>query len=165
MSRRRARNLLGPWLLAGAAVWLALDNGPALLDEWSLRTSGQTGTATVLATSGARPQRAVRRVSDDLFWGRSRRVEYRFATGDATYSTAVAFVTHHSADALQDGAAVRVRYLPSDPTIHRIEGEPGVLLLSFRLVCGLVLAGLCMALLRGPRVRSGTQPAPQGTSA
>lgn len=165
LARRRARHLFGPWLLAGVALWLALDNGPAFLDEWSLRTSGETGTATVLSTSGARPQRAVRRVWDDLLWGRGRRVEYRFAAGDATSSNAVAFVTHEAADALRDGAAVRVRYLPGDPATHRIEGEPGVLLLSFRLVCGLVLAGLCIALLRGGRVRSGAQPVPQRTSA
>ena len=165
LSRRRARHLLGPWLLAGAAVWLALDNGPAFLEEWNLRTSGETGTATVLSTSGARPQRAVRRVWDDLFWGRGRRVEYRFAAADSTYSTSVAFVTHEAADALRDGAAVRVRYFPSDPATHRIEGEPGVLLLSFRLVCGLVLAGLCIAWLRGRRVRSGAQPGPQRTAA
>ena len=163
-SRRRARHLLGPWLLAGVALWLALDNGPAFLDEWSLRKSAETGTATVLSTSGDRPQRAVRRAWDDLFWGRGRRVEYRFAAGDSTYSNAVAFVTHDAADALRDGVAVRVRYLPNDPAIRRIEGEPGVLLLSFRIVCGLVLAGLCIALMRGRRERSGAQSAPQRTS-
>ena len=130
-----------------------MDNGPSLIDAWRLRQAGQTATATVLSKGGAGPQRAVRRVWDDLFWGRGRRVEYRFAAHDATSSNSVAFVTHGAADGLRDGAAVRVRYLPNDPGVHRIEGEPGILLLSFRLVCGLVLAGICIALLRARQGR------------
>ncbi len=148
-ARRRARRALGPWLLAGIGVWLGFDNGPALVGEWRLR-GAETGTATVQSTSGARPQRAIRRLWDDLVWGRGRRVTYQFvASGRQT--TEVAFVTHGAADALQQGGPVQIRYLAADPAVHRIEGEPGIVLLSFRLVVALALLLLCVFLLRGAR--------------
>jgi len=153
--------MLGPWVIAGVALWLAVDNGPALLDEWRLRGIGDSVTGTVLSTTGGRPQRAVRRLWDDLFWGRGRRVNYRFAAGDVDYPDEVAFVTHGAAAGIRQGDAIRVRYLAADATVHRIEGEPGVLLLSFRLVVALVLLLLCVVLLRGVRSRPERQPDPR----
>ena len=164
-ARRRARRVLGPWVIAGVALWLALDNGPALLDEWRLRGAGDTVTGTVLSTTGGRPQRVIRRLWDDLFWGRGRRVDYQFAVREDNYPNEVAFVTHGAADAIRQGGAIRVRYLAADPTVHRIEGEPGVLLLSFRLLCGLALALLCIVGLRGARSRSAKQPESSSTGA
>lgn len=153
-ARRRARRALGPWLLAGVGVWLMLDNGPAFLDEWRLRGASETGSATVVSTSGGLPQRAVRRFWDDLFWGRGRRVVYQFAAPNSRPTSEAAFVTHQAADRLQQGGAVGVRYLSADPPVHRIEGEPGLLLLSFRLLVALALVLLCIVLLRRKRSRT-----------
>ena len=97
VSRRRARRALAPWLLAGVAVWLAFDNGPGLVEEWRLR-GADSGTATVLSTDGGRPQRAIRRLWDDLVWGRGRRITYRFEAHDRDQATTAAFVTHGAAD-------------------------------------------------------------------
>lgn len=152
-ARRRARRMLGPWVIAGIGLWFAFDNGPALLDEWRLRGTGDTAAGTVVSITGGRPQRAVRRLWDDLVWGHGRRVTYQFAAGDRNYPDEAAFVTHGAADALRTGGAVRVRYLATDPTIHRIDGEPGVLLLSFRLLFGLALALLGILGLRATRSR------------
>lgn len=162
-ARRRLRRMLGPWVIAGLAVWLALDNAPALIDEWRLRGAGDTVTGTVLSTTGGRPQRGIRRLWDDLLWGRGRRVNYRFAVGDGNYPDEVAFLTHGAADAVQQGGAIRVRYLAADPTIHRTDGEPGILLLSFRLIVALALLLLCVLLLRGARSRSERPPGSPST--
>ena len=150
-SRRRARRVLGPWVLAAIAAWLILDNGPALLEAWKLRGTGETGTAIVLSTTGADPRRAVRRLWDDLFWGRGRSVTYRFDPPNSRSASEVAFVTHGSTGALQQGDTVRVRYLAADPSVHRIDGEPGVLLLSFRLVAASVLVLVSVFLFLGAR--------------
>jgi len=129
-----------------------------LIEEWRLGGEGATGTATVLSMEGGRPSRAIRRLWDDLFWGRGRRVTYQFGPRDGKSTSGVAFVTHGGADVLQQGGAVRVRYLAVDPAVHRIEREPGVLRLSFRLLVGLALALLCIFLLGGKRSRSEAQP-------
>lgn len=165
-SRRRARRVLGPWLLLGVAAWLALDNGPALLDEWRLREGVQSGTATIVSIGGARPQRAVRRLWDDLFWERGRRVTYEFAAArDSSPMSASAFLTHRAADNVQQGGTIGVRYVAANPAIHRIEGEPGLLLLTFRILVALTLAMLGIILLRGQRSRSKAVPASARLSA
>src|SRR5688500_6742112 len=115
-SRRRARRALGPWLVAAASVRLAMDNGPALIDEWRLRSAAD------------------------------RRVTYRFPTGDGDH-TSVAFVTHQAADGLQPGGVTRVRYLTEDVEVRRVDGEPGLLLLTFRLLVATALALICIVLL------------------
>lgn len=162
-TRRRARRLLGPWLIAGLGVWLAFDNAPALIDEWRLGGSGATGTATVSSMDGGRPSRWIRRLWDDLFWGRGRRVTYQFAPRDGEPTSEVAFVTHGAADALQQGGRVSVRYLAANPSVHRIEGEPGILVLSFRLVVALALLLLCVLFLRGAGSRFVRQPRSSST--
>jgi hypothetical protein len=105
----------------------------------------------VLSTDGGRPQRAIRRLWDDLVWGRGRRITYRFEGHDGDQATTAAFVTHGAADDLQPGGAVGVRYLAADPAVHRINGEPGLLLLSFRLLIAAALAALCVVWLLGQR--------------
>ena len=161
-AKRRARRAIGPWLLAGVAVWLVLDNGPALFDEWRLRGAAETGTATVVSIGGGRSPRVVRRLWDDVFWGRGRRVTYQFAPGgrrDDRQTSGAAFVTHSAAEGLQQGGAVGVRYAAGDPAVHRIAGEPGLLLLLFRLMMAVGLGALSVFLLRGMRSRSETASA------
>lgn len=153
-ARRRTRRALVPWLLAGVAVWLAVDTGPALLDECRLRGSADTGSATVLSTSGARPRRASRRLWDDLVWGGGRSVTYRFAAPGGQETSAAAVVTHDAADRLQQGGTVAVRYLAANPAVYRIEGEPGLLRLSFRLMLALAFGVLAIVLLRAGRSTS-----------
>jgi hypothetical protein len=164
-ARRRARRVLGPWLLAGVGVWLAFDNGPALLDEWRLRGASETGTATVVSTSGGLPQRAVRRFWDDLFWGRGRRVTYQFAPPNSRPATMAAFVTHRAASRLQQRGTVGVRYLSADPNVQRIDGEPGILILSFRLLVALAMMLGCIVLLLPKRSRTEIASAPSGSLA
>jgi hypothetical protein len=154
---RRLRRRLAPWLLGLAGAWLAFDNGPALVEEWRLR-GASAATATVISMEGGRPSRAIRRLWDDAVWGRGRRVVYQFAAADGRSTNEAAFVTHSAADALQ-GGVVQVRYLQANPSVHRIDGEPGLLLLSFRLMLGLALLMLVVLWLRAARSRSAAQPA------
>jgi hypothetical protein len=146
--------MLGPWILAGVGLWLAFDNGPALLHELRLRGSAERGTATVLSIDGGRPTRILSRLWDDFLWGRGRRVTYRFTVRDDLPTRAAAFVTHDAADVLREGGSVAVRYLAADPSVHRIDGEPGIVLLSFRFLLAAGLVALCIAWLVGRRARS-----------
>ena len=156
--RRRARRALGPWMLAGMGLWIALDNAPAIREEWRVRQTADSAVATVLSVSGSSPQRAIRRLWDDLFWGRGRRVTYQFAAPDTSQQTGTAFVTHRAADSLRQGSNVEIRYVATNPAVQ-ITGEPGILLLTFRTLIGLMLVLLSIILLRGRHSRSKIAPA------
>ena len=146
-------------MLAGMGLWIALDNAPAIREEWRLRQTADTAVATVLSVSGSSPQRAIRRLWDDLFWGRGLRVTYQFAAPDTSQQIGTAFVTHRAADGFRQGSNVELRYVATNPAVHRNTGEPGILLLTFRTLIGLMLVLLSIILLRGRHSRSKIAPA------
>lgn len=156
-SNRRVRSIFASVLLVAGAGWLALDNGPALRDEWRLRHESERMSGTVVSKSGYRPQRAIRRFWDDLIWGQGRGVSYEFVTRDGGRLAHSAFVSHSTADVLREGSTVQVRYLAGDPKVSRIAGEAGLLLLLFRLALALALLLLAIASARWTRVRPGSK--------
>jgi hypothetical protein len=152
MRSRATKKLSGLIALSLLAAWLAVDNGPALLDEWRLR--GGTAThGTVVAMTGGAPRGYFRRLWDDLIWGRGRRVTYEFVGPADRRITRDAFVNHSAAAGMTNGSAVSVRYLGEGAEVSRIDGEPGLLVLSFRLAIALAIALACFASLRSSRPR------------
>ena len=65
---------------------------------------------------------------------------YRLDSGLAAANAHSASVTHWAADSLRAGKTIPVRYLASDPAVHRVGGQPGPILLSFRVAIGLAAA-------------------------
>lgn len=62
-----------------------------------------------------------------------------------------------SADDMREGGSTGVRYLATDPAVHRLDDEPGLLLLWFRMFIAVLLIGLCVVVTRSMRRRTTRQ--------
>ena len=164
MTHKRLRSLFAEVVLAGMALWLLAHAGTMVWDDFRLRSGSQVVRAEVIAKERPRsPRRTWSRGLEAAFFDwflrghPSNYVTYRFQLAGNHFLTE-APVRASLWRAVQEGSALDVQYLPSDPDVNRPAGESVLWLSLIRFAAGgclaLMIAGHTVIRLRERRSRS-----------
>lgn len=126
--RQRFSELWWPVLWMGLALWLLLGGVLDAIEEQWVEQQGQVVQGMVLTKYHRRFGRYSIKglLSSSLY---EERISYRF-TAQGQVLSGDSPVRSEAWRALAERGPVRVRYLPSHPTLSRVEGEPESLLVS-----------------------------------